>query len=232
MRHSFSKRKISLSLPNLISVQTDSYNWLRNEGLQEILNELGTVEDNSGRGWIVSLSDPKIDKENLTVAEALRSGRTYDAPWYVKATIEDPIRKLKKQQSIYMGDIPLMTRRGTFVINGVERVVISQLIRSEGVLFTGEISPITGQYLGGAKVLPRSGVWLEFETSRSGVISVRIDRKRKITATTLLRIFGLETDEEIREAFAGVETNPEINYIDSTLAKDPASTFEEAAIEV
>ena len=123
----------------------------------------------------------------LAWEEAKRNGRTYDAPWYVKATLEDPINKKKKEQMIYIGDIPLMTSRGTFVINGVERVIVNQLIRSEGVLFTGEISPVTGQYLAGAKVLPRSGVWLEIETSRTGVISVRIDRKRKITITTLLR---------------------------------------------
>ncbi len=232
MRHSFSKRKIYLPLPNLIGVQFESYEWLKKEGLQEILNELGIIEDTSGRGWRLTLSDPRIDKATLTVEEALSHGRTYDAPWYVKATLEDPIKKQKKSQNIYMGDIPLMTKRGTFVVNGVERVSISQIIRAEGVLFTGEISPITGQFLAGAKVLPRSGVWLEFETSRSGVMSVRIDRKRKITATTLLRIFGLEKDQDIINTFVGVETNPEINYIESTLAKDPASSYEEACIEV
>jgi DNA-directed RNA polymerase subunit beta len=232
MRHSFSKRKVALPLPNLISVQVNSYDWLKNVGLQEILDELGEIEDNSGRGWIIKLSQPKIDKENISEAEALRNGRTYDAPWYVTATLEDPIRKQKKEQVIYMGDIPLMTPRGTFIINGVERVVINQLIRSEGVLFTGENSPITGEFLAGAKILPRSGVWLEIETSRTGIISVRIDRKRKITVSTLLRVFGLETDDQIRQAFADVETNPEMNYIDSTLSKDPASSYEEASLEI
>jgi DNA-directed RNA polymerase subunit beta len=232
MRHSFSKRKVALPLPNLISVQVNSYDWLKNIGLQEILDELGEIEDNSGRGWIIKLSQPKIDKENISEAEALRNGRTYDAPWYVTATLEDPIRKQKKEQVIYMGDIPLMTPRGTFIINGVERVVINQLIRSEGVLFTGENSPITGEFLAGSKILPRSGVWLEIETSRTGIISVRIDRKRKITVTTLLRVFGLETDDEIRQAFTSVETNPEMNYIDSTLAKDPASSYDEASLEI
>ncbi|NMB69951.1 DNA-directed RNA polymerase subunit beta [candidate division WWE3 bacterium] len=232
MRHSFSKRKVALPLPNLISVQVNSYDWLKNVGLQEILDELGEIEDNSGRGWIIKLSQPKIDKENISEAEALRNGRTYDAPWYVTATLEDPIRKQKKEQVIYMGDIPLMTPRGTFIINGVERVVINQLIRSEGVLFTGENSPITGEFLAGAKILPRSGVWLEIETSRTGIISVRIDRKRKITVTTLLRVFGLETDDQIKQVFSQVETNPEMNYIDSTLAKDPASSYDEACLEI
>ncbi len=232
MRESFSKRKIALPLPNLVNVQIQSYEWLKNQGLQEILDELGVIEDTSGRGWVVTLSKPTVDKENISIEEAKRTGRTYDAPWYVKATIEDPINKKKKEQNIYMGDIPLMTPRGTFIISGVERTIVNQLIRSEGVLFDGEYSPVTGQFLAGAKILPRSGVWLEFETSRTGVISLRIDRKRKITSTTLLRIFGLESNEEIKEAFAGVETNPEINYIESTLSKDPSSSYEEACIEV
>ncbi|KKT27685.1 MAG: DNA-directed RNA polymerase subunit beta [candidate division WWE3 bacterium GW2011_GWA1_43_94] len=131
-----------------------------------------------------------------------------------------------------MGDLPLMTQRGTFVISGVERTIVNQLIRAEGVLFTGELSPVTGQFLAGAKILPKSGVWLEFETSRNGVLSVRIDRKRKLAVTTLLRVFGLEEDDDIRKVFENVESNPEINYINETLAKDPASSFEESCIEI
>jgi len=232
MRETFLKRKIALPLPNLVGVQLESFEWLKSDGLREVLDELGTIEDSSGRGWILTLSNPRVGKENITISEATRTGRTYDAQWYVDATIEDPITKKKKVQEIYMGDIPLMTERGTFIINGVERIIINQLIRSEGVLFGGEFSPVTGQYLAGAKVLPRSGVWLEFETSRTGVITLRIDRKRKITATTLLRIFGLETDDEIRKVFTEVETNPEINFTEATLAKDPAATFDEACLEI
>src|SRR3989339_354653 len=232
MRHSFSKRKISAKLPNLIDIQLDSYNWIKKEGLQEILDELGTIEDNSGRGWILKLQKPNIDKANITPSEARRTGRTYDAPWYLNATIKDPIAKKEKSSQIYMGDIPLMTDKGTFIISGVERIVVNQLIRAEGVLFSRDVSPITGQFLASSKILPRSGIWLEFETSRTGVISVRIDRKRKITATTVLRLFGLETDDEIKQTFMGVETNPEVNYVDSTLSKDPASSYDEACLEV
>jgi DNA-directed RNA polymerase subunit beta len=232
MRQSLSNKKAALPLPDLSQVQIQSYDWLKNQGIQEILDELGTIEDYSGRGWILKLSKPEIQKENISVDDALRLGRTYDAPWYLTASIEDPIRKQQKKQVIYMGDIPLMTDRGTFVVNGVERVVVNQLIRSEGVLFTGAASPVTGQFLGGAKVLPKNGVWLEIETARSGVISVKIDRKRKITITTLLRVFGLESDSDIREAFAAVETNPEANYTDATLAKDPSSSYNEACIEI
>ncbi len=232
MRHSFSKIKSKLGLPNLKDIQLESYDWFLKFGIKEILDELGLIEDYSGRGWILTLSKPEIEKENMSEEKALHSGRTYDAPWYLTATLEDKVSKKKKEQKIYMGDMPLMTDRGTFIINGVERVIINQLIRSEGVLFTGEISPVSGQFLAGAKVLPKNGAWLEIETSRTGVINVKIDRKRKMTITTLLRIFGLETDDEIRSMFEDVETNPEMNFVESTLAKDPANGYDEACLEV
>lgn len=232
MRHDFSKRKKLQDLPNLIEIQHNSYNWLREYGINEVLDELGTVEDTTGRGWVLTLSDPTFDEENLTMEDALYKGRTYDAPWYVKATLEDPINKVKKEQAIYMGDIPLMTPSGTFIINGVERIVINQLRRSEGVLFIRDTHASTGQYLGGAKILPKNGVWLELDTSKSGVISVKIDRRRKMPITVLFRIFGLETDEEIRKVFEEVDTNPEMSFIENTLAKDPSSSYNEAVLEV
>src|SRR3989344_4855223 len=109
MRTSFSKRKISLPLPSLLSIQLESYQWLRDKGITEILDELGVMEDYSGRGWFLKLTNPTIEKENISVEQALHAGRTYDAPWYVTATLEDPLTKKHKKQQIYMGDIPLMT---------------------------------------------------------------------------------------------------------------------------
>ena len=232
MRHSFYKRNVELPLPDLKQVQRESFDWLLNVGLQQTLDELGTVEDTTGRGWILSLTTPKIQKPNRTIEEAMRTGQTFDAPWYLTATLEDPINKQKNKQSIYMGDIPLMTDNGTFIINGAERVIINQLTRSEGVLFTETTSPVTGQKLAGAKLLPRTGAWLEIETSRQGVITVKIDRKRKMTITTLLRVFGMENDDDIRAAFESVDNNPEISYIENTLAKDPASNRDDACLEV
>jgi len=156
MRYDFSKRNEILPLANLTGVQTKSYQWLLKEGLEEVLNEVGVIEDYSGRGWVLSFSSPTFDKPNITMENAYFTGRTYDAPWYLKATLKDPLEKKENTQNIYMGDIPVMTDRGTFIINGVERVVVSQLTRSEGVLFTTETSPITGATLGGAKVLPKT----------------------------------------------------------------------------
>lgn len=232
MRHNFSKRKNIQTPPDLVAIQHESFNWLKNEGISDILAELSNIEDNTGRGWSMTLSNPTFDKENLSIKDALFKGRNYDAPWYIEATLKDPLNKKEKKQSIYMGDMPLMTPSGTFIINGVERVVINQLRRSEGVLFSRDVHASTGKLLGGAKILPKNGVWLELSTSRSGVMSVKIDRKRKIPITVLLRLFGLESDEDIRAAFKDVDDNPEVSFIDSTLAKDPSSSFNEAALEV
>ncbi len=232
MRYNFSNKKNKPLLPNLSSIQLDSYEWLMGEGIVEVLDELGTIEDYTGKGWILTLSDFTVEKPNITIENAIKTGRTYDAPWYLKATLTDPIAKKEKKQTIYMGDIPLMTPMGTFIVNGVARVVVNQLIRSEGVLFTGATSPTTGKFLAGAKVLPKNGAWLEIETSRTGVMHVKIDRRRKMTITTLLRVFGLETDDDIRKAFAEVDNDPEMSYIEATLAKDPASSVNEAAIEI
>ena len=232
MRYLSTSRKNLFSLPNLSRVQLDSFEWFLNEGIAEILDELGTIEDYSGKGWVLTLTDSKVDKPNISEEEAVRSGRTYDAPWYLKATITDPLTKKDKHQNIYMGDVPLITGKGTFIINGVSRVVVNQLVRSEGVLFTGTPSPTTGKMMGGAKILPKNGVWLEIETSRSGAISVKIDRRRKIALTTLLRVFGLETDEELLKTFAHVDNDPEMSYIAATLAKDPSSSRQEAALEI
>ena len=232
MRYNFSKRKNVLALPNLSSLQLDSYAWLKTYGIVEILEELGTIEDYTGRNWVLVFSHPSISKPNLTESEALRTGRTFDAPWYLGATLKNTVEKKEKKQTIYMGDLPMMTQHGTFIINGIERVVVNQLTRSEGVLLTGESSPTTGKFLAGAKIIPKNGAWLEIETSRSGVISVKIDRRRKITVTTLLRIFGLDSDESIKNAFEKVETDPEINYIEATLAKDPSGNYDEACLEI
>ena len=232
MRYNFSKRKNILPLTNLSNVQLESYAWLQEEGIVEILDELGIIEDYTGRGWVLTLSDPQIDSENISIEEAIRAGRTFDAPWYLNAEIKDPATRKSKKKKIYMGDIPLMTPTGTFIVNGIERVVINQITRSYGVIFSSEPSPTTGKLLGGAKILPKNGVWIDITTSRAGVISAKIDRRRKIAITTLLRIFGLENDEEIKGAFKTSDNDPEVSYIDATLAKDPAHSYDEAAIEI
>jgi len=232
MRYNLATNTKKFPIPNLSSSQKESYNQLLKEGMNELLNEFGTIIDNSGRGWELSFSNPTIEKPSITIEKAQATGKTYEAPWYLTATLRDTVRRIEKAQNIYMGDIPLMTDTGTFIINGKEKIVQHQLVRAEGAYFTQEISPITRQTLGGAKIQPKVGSWVEIETSRTGVLSVKIDKKRKFTATTLLRVFGIESDDQIRDAFKEVDTNPELSYIEATLAKDPSSSKEEAVIEV
>ena len=232
MRKLFSKRKYSFPLPNLSDVQLESYDWLKKTGLSEVLNDVNPIMDYTGRGWELSFSLPRIDKDNSTIEEALDKGVTYDAPWYLTATLTDTLTQKSKASEVYMGDIPLMTHSGTFIINGIERVVVNQLTRAEGVFFTSDLDPATGRMLAGAKILPKSGAWIEIETSKSGVISVKIDRRRKITITTLLRVFGLHTDKDIKAAFESSDTNPEKSFVDNTLSKDPAASLNEAYIEI
>lgn len=232
MRHNFSKRKNVLPLPNLSNVQIQSFDWLKEVGIQELLDELGTIEDYTGRDWVVKLSNSDVQKPNFTINEALRTGKTYDAPWYLDVAIEDPKTGQEKKSKMYMGDIPVMTPTGTFILNGIERVVVNQITRSYGVLFSGEPSPSSNRFLGEAKILPKNGVWIDISTSRRGKVSVKIDRRRKIAITTILRIFGLETDEQIRAAFEDVDTNPELSYIEKTLSKDPSKSVDEAILDV
>ncbi len=232
MRQFFSKRKYNYPLPDLSRVQLDSYDWLKSHGLTEVAEEINPVVDYTGRGWELYFSKPRVDKPNRTVDETLLNGLTYDAQWYLTAKLCDTVTGKAKESEVYMGDLPMMTDSGTFIINGVERVVVNQLTRSEGVFFVGETDPATGRNLAGAKILPKSGAWLEIETSRGGVISVKIDRRRKIAISTLLRVFGLYDEKMIKDAFTSVDTDPDRSFIETTLSKDPAKSLNEAYIEI
>jgi len=227
----YKKGRSLLSLPDLTLLQKYSYNNLIDEGIDEILEDINPIKDYTGRNWELTFSKPRFDKPACTVPEAIAKGLMYEAPWYLTATLRNTQTNKSKSQEIFMGNIPAMTENGTFIINGIERVVITQLNKSEGVLFMENINPNTGETLATAKVLPRNGAWLEFETSRSGILTVKIDRKRKIAATTLLRIFGLKENEEIMEAFKTVDTGAR-RFIEKTLTKDPTTSYKEAILEI
>ena len=237
-REFFNQERDVLPLPDLSRIQKDSYARFLEQGIQEVLDEVNPIEDYTGNRWELSFSKPVIKKEKCSEEEAIRKGLTYSAPWYVDATLtaKDPKAvpgKASVTDNVYMGEIPLMTDRGTFIINnGVERVIINQLLRSEGVYFSGEIEPASGWRLSTAKVLPKSGAWLEISTSKNNVITVRINRYRKVAATALLRLFGFSSDEEIMKAFEAVNTNPDRDYIKATLEKDASSNYDEAVIEL
>ncbi len=232
MRINFSNHKNTFPLPDPIKIQKDSFSWLLEKGLKETLDEVGEIYDNTGRGWVLKFSNPRVDKPNRTVDEAKSMGLTYDAPWYMTATISQMGTKQEKIKEIYMGDIPIMNKDGVFIVNGVSKVVINQLTRSQGVFFSREIDPIYGVELPSAKVLPRVGAWIDFEISRQGVMTVRIDKKRKFPVTVLLRIFGLETNEEILRSFEDDVEDKMNSVITKTLSKDPSSNFNEAILEI
>jgi DNA-directed RNA polymerase subunit beta len=218
----------SLDLPNLVDHQNKSFQWLVDEGLGELLAEISPIDDYTNTKLSLRFKDYHFEDPKVSEAEARENNISYDAP--LKATVEltNKITGEVKDQEIYLGDYPWMTKRGTFIINGAERVVVSQLIRSAGVFYTSELHGT--QRLYSAKVIPGRGAWLEFETTAAGALYVKIDRKRKIAVTTLLRALGM-TDAQMRDAFKHVD-QAKASYLEATLEKDPTKGHAEALIEV
>ena len=229
-RLSFGRPSDALLLEDLIQIQKNSYKWFIEKGIRELLDEISPIRDFIGRDLELYFLDYYLDEPRFDELTAKEKNTTYDAPLRVKVRLVNKRLKEVKEQEVFLGDIPLMTERGTFIINGIERVVISQLIRSSGVFFNSEI--VKGKKLYGAKIIPTRGAWLEFETDLSGAIWVKIDRKRKAPVTSLLRAFGYGTDEEILSLFSDIDTAPDIKFIPATIAKDPAKSHEEGLIEV
>ncbi len=217
-----------VDLPNLIDHQNKSFQWFVEEGLGELLAEISPIDDYTGTKLSLRFKDYHFEEPKLTEAEARENNVSYDAPLKAKVELTNKVTGEVKEQEIYLGDYPWMTTRGTFVINGAERVVVSQLIRSAGVFFTSEQHGTSSLY--GAKVIPGRGAWLEFETAASGALFVKIDRKRKLAVTTLLRALGM-SDQQMREAFKKVDIG-KASYLEATLDKDPARGANEALIEV
>ncbi|MBU1082878.1 DNA-directed RNA polymerase subunit beta [Patescibacteria group bacterium] len=217
-------------LPNLNSLQLESYQWFVKQGLQELFDEINPVEDLTGKNLELHLVDYYLEDPKVTETIARTTDVTYEVALRVKLRLINKETGEIKEQEVFLGDIPMMTNSGTFIINGVERVVVSQLIRSAGVLFTREEGLNNGQY--GAKIIPERGAWLEIETNSKGVISVKIDRKRKTYLTTLLRAFGLSSDSEIVDIFKDVNTDPKQDFIKNTLEKDPSKSSDQAVLEI
>lgn len=217
-----------VDLPNLVDHQNRSWQWFVEEGLGELLAEISSIDDYTGTKLSLRFKDYRFEAPKVTELEARENNVSYDAP--LKATVEltNKVTGEIKEQEIYLGDYPWMTERGTFVINGAERVVVSQLIRSPGVFFTNDSTTGRNQY--GAKVIPGRGAWLEFETAANGGLYVKIDRKRKLAVTTLLRALGM-TEAQIKDSFKHVDSGT-LSYIDVTLEKDPSRGTNEALIEV
>lgn len=224
----FNKTDDIIDMPNLVDHQNKSFQWFVEEGLGELLAEVSPIDDYTGTKLSLSFKDYRFEKPKITEAEARENNVSYDAPLKATVVLTNKVTGEVKKQEIYLGDYPWMTSRGTFVINGAERVVVSQLIRSAGVFFTADQHNGKNKY--GAKVIPGRGAWLEFETAANGALYVKIDRKRKIPVTTLLRALGMN-EAKMRETFAHVDQG-ERNYIDLTIDKDPAKGTNDALIEV
>lgn len=224
-----SKVKPLIEQPHLAEVQINSYRWFLDKGLKELFLEFSPIKDYTGKELELHLEDYYFDEPKYSEEQSIYKSTTYESALKVKLRLVNKVERSEDTQEIYFGDFPVMTERGTFIINGVERVVVSQLIRSSGVYFTGNV--YRGNKLFGAKVIPNRGAWLEFETDYDGTIVVKIDRKRKIPVSSLLRIFGLTTNEAMVGAFADVDTGS-IKYIDATLKKDVAKTVEESYLEI
>ena len=214
---------------NFIEIQLKSFKWFVEKGLKELFDEISPIKDHTGKELELHFVGYKFDPPKYTELQAKEKDQTYEAALRATLKLVNHETKETKNQEVYLGDFPMMTDRGTFIINGVERVVISQLIRSAGVYFMVNI--FRGRKLFSGKVIPNRGVWLEIETESDGGLVVKIDRKRKAPITYLLRIFGLETDEEIMKTFKDVDTGKTL-YIETTLKKEEVKTTEESYLEI
>ena len=225
----FTEGDQALPIPDLTVHQKDSWEDFVKSGLREVFNELNPIDDYTGQKLSLRFKDYKFLAPTETEREAKYNLTTYEAPLHVNVELTNKITGETKEQEIYFGNYPWMTDRATFIINGTERVIVSQLIRSAGVFFSANEVGGTNYY--SAKIIPGRGAWLEFETAANGGIYVKIDRRRKLPVTTFLRALGISKDSEIRNYFKDVDTG-EIKYIESTLEKDTSSTQAEALLEV
>ncbi len=234
-RHNYGQIADKLEVGNLIQTQLDSFAWFCKEGLRELFDEINPITDYTGKNYELRFLDyefgtPKYDEE-----ECRQRDMTFSAPLRINTRLHIKTGENAgeiKETEVFMGDFPMMTPQGTFIVNGTERVVVSQLVRSPGVYFTAAEDRVTGRILYAAKLIPNRGAWLEIETSNKDVLTVKIDRKRKVPVTTLVRALGYASNDDIRAFFADADNDPEHTYIQATLEKDATSSVEEALIEL
>jgi len=217
---------------DLTLVQRESYQWFLERGIKELLKEVSPMTDFTGKNWELSFGDYYFGKPRLTPDIAQQKGLTYDMSLKVNATLTNKQTNHQMTQEVFLGDIPAMTERGTFVINGIERCVVNQLVRSPGVYMTGTVDPTTGRTLYSAEIRPMHGSWLEFFVTRNDVLMVRIDRRRKFVASVFLRAIGYGSNEEIERLFSDVDTHNDHRYIKATLTKDITVNRDEAVLEL
>ena len=216
----------------MTAVQQESYRSFLAEGIEEGLAGISPVKDFTGKAWQLELGEHELGEPKCTPAFAKEKGVTYEAPLRAKARLTNLATSEVVEQEVFLGDIPQITEVGTFIINGVERAVVNQLVRSPGVFYSGNVDPSTGRMLYQAELRPLRGSWLEFMVGKNDVISVKVDRSRKLPVTTLLRAIGIGSDEELMTTFADVDTDKQRQYIAATSAKDATKSRQEAIIDV
>ena len=232
VRQNWGKTYKDLPKLDLLAIQKASYKLFQEKGIGEILQEISPVDDFTGKNWTLEFHEHKIGKPSITAEIALVKGLTYNAPLTVGVTLVNKKTEEKHDAEVFLGDIPQMTERGTFVVNGIERAVVNQLVRSSGAFFTGTHDLITGKSLYSAEIRPVHGSWLEFATTRYGTLTVKIDRRRKFLATTFLRALGISDNEALKAKFKDIVGESGQNLITNTLQKDETTNETEALIEI
>jgi len=226
-RVTLGQKPYTLPSLDLLAVQKESYQWLLEKGIAVMFEEISPIEDYSGKNWTLSFGKYYFDEPKITVEEAIEKDLSYESSLRVEVTLTNKKAGKDIKQTVFAGDIPMMTDRGTFIINGVERCVVNQIVRAPGIYFTSEVDQASNKLLYQAEVRPMYGSWLDFAVSRNEVIYVRIDRRRKFPATILLRILGFASDEDILKLFP-----QDKKFIAKTIEKDPTKTQEEAYLEI
>src|SRR3989339_873086 len=216
---------------DLTQIQIDSYKQFLEEGIKESLTELNPIKDFTGKVFEFEFLSSRVGLPKISPKVSIEKGVTFEAPLWATVKLTNLHSGATQQQEIFLGDIPMMTNTGTFIINGVERVVVNQIVRSPGVYFTREVDPHSGRSLHQAEIRPMRGSWLEVIVSRNGHISIRIDRHRKVSATTLVRALGFAENDEILRLFSDIDTDKDHPYIATTLLKDTSTNTEEALLE-
>src|ERR1700680_1070093 len=234
-RKSYGQIADKLEVGNLIQTQLDSFEWFKREGLRELFNEINPITDYTGKNYELRFLDYEFGEPKYDEEDCRQRDMTFSAPLRIQTRLHIKTGENAgeiKEAEVFMGDFAMMTGEGTFIVNGTERVVVSQLVRSPGGYFTNTEDRATGRQLFAAKLIPNRGAWLEVETSSKDVLTVKIDRKRKVPVTTLVRAIGYASNDDIRAFFADVDEDPEHQYIAATLEKDGSTSVEEALVEL
>ena len=220
-RKSFARLPQVLDLPNLIEVQLDSFRWFQEEGLKELFQEVSPIQDFTGTRLELKFVGYEFREPAHSVDQCRQRDTTYSAPLYVRAQLVIKGTGEIPEAEIFFGDLPIMTEKGTFIINGGERVVVNQLIRSPGIYFSSREDLASGRELCSAKLIPEHGAWLEFETSSRDIIFAKVNGKRKIPVAVLLRAIGYDSDDELIQLFQDVEKSEEHAFMRSTMDREP-----------